>query len=122
MKTKTLLAVVSSFFILHSSFLAGAATTINAVNKYAYGANLGWVNFETNGSPKVDLKTGKLSGSIYGANCGWISLNNAFAFVQTDTVAGGADSNANGMPDAWERGRISAPSESTRMPIPMAMA
>src|ERR1041385_2973232 len=56
---------------------------------FAYGANIGWVNFENTGAPKVDLKTGRLSGSIYSANCGWISLNNAFAFVQTDTLAPG---------------------------------
>ena len=70
---------------------------------FAYGANIGWVNFENIGAPKVELKTGKLSGSIYSANCGWISLSNAFAVVQTDTIPGGTDSNANGLPDAWER-------------------
>ena len=70
---------------------------------FAYAANIGWINFESNGAPKVDLKTGKLSGSVYSANCGWISLSNAFAVVQTDTIPGGADVNANGLPDAWER-------------------
>src|SRR6267154_1443300 len=70
---------------------------------FAYGANIGWVNFESNGVPRVDLKTGKLAGSIYSANCGWISLSNAFAVVQTDSIADGADVNANGLPDAWER-------------------
>jgi hypothetical protein len=70
---------------------------------FAYGANIGWINFESNGAPKVDLKTGKLSGSVYSANCGWLSLSNASAFVQTDTIPGGVDSNANGLPDAWER-------------------
>ena len=70
---------------------------------YAYGANIGWVNFENNGAPKVDLKTGKLSGSIYSANCGWISLSNAFAFVQTDIIAPGVDTDGDGMADAWER-------------------
>jgi hypothetical protein len=70
---------------------------------FAYGANIGWVNFESNGAPRVDLKTGKLLGSIYSANCGWISLSNAFAVVQTDSIADGTDANANGLPDAWER-------------------
>ena len=69
----------------------------------AYGANIGWINFESNGAPKVDLRTGRLTGAFYSANCGWISLSNAFAFVQTDTIPGGKDSNANGLPDAWER-------------------
>src|ERR1043166_131438 len=70
---------------------------------YAYGANIGWINFENSGAPTVDLKTGRLSGSVYSANCGWIGLSNAFAYVQTDSIAAGADTDANGLPDAWER-------------------
>jgi len=69
---------------------------------YAWGANIGWIAFETNGAPKVDLWTGKLSGSVWSANCGWISLSNAVALVQTATIAPGADSDGDGIPDAWE--------------------
>jgi hypothetical protein len=69
---------------------------------YAYGANIGWINFENTGAPKFDLKTGKLSGYVYSANCGWISLSNASAVVQTDRVAPGADSDGDGIADAWE--------------------
>jgi len=69
---------------------------------YAYGANIGWINFENTGVPRFDLRTGKFSGYIYSANCGWISLSNAFAFVQTDTVAAGADTDGDGIADAWE--------------------
>jgi hypothetical protein len=70
---------------------------------FACSGNVGWINFESNGAPKVNLQTGKLSGSVYSANCGWISLSNAFAVVQADTITGGTDSNADGLPDAWER-------------------
>jgi hypothetical protein len=69
---------------------------------YAYGANIGWINFEATGAPTVDLATGKFSGYAYSANCGWISLSNAVAYVQTDTVIAGADSDGDGIPDAWE--------------------
>lgn len=69
---------------------------------FAYGANIGWINFETTGSPRVDLKTGQLSGYVYSANCGWLSLSNAFASVQTHTIAAGADTDHDGLPDAWE--------------------
>jgi hypothetical protein len=69
---------------------------------YAWGANIGWIAFEISGAPKVDLLTGNLSGYVYSANCGWISLSNATAYVQTDTIAPGADSNGDGIPDAWE--------------------
>jgi hypothetical protein len=69
---------------------------------YAYGANMGWVNFEANGAPKVDLLTGKFTGYAWSANCGWISLSNTVAFVQTDTIATGADTDSDGIADAWE--------------------
>lgn len=68
----------------------------------AYGANIGWINFETNGNAKVDLATGKLSGYAYGANVGWISLSNSFAHVQTDSLDWGPDSDGDGIPDAYE--------------------
>ena len=71
---------------------------------YAYGANIGWLNFENTGDPKVDLATGKLSGSVWSANCGWISLSNAVAYVQTDTIAPGADTDGDGIADGWELG------------------
>ena len=69
---------------------------------YAYGANIGWINFAQTGAPTVDLNSGRLSGFVYSANCGWISLSNAFACVQTDTIQSGADSDGDGIPDAWE--------------------
>jgi len=68
---------------------------------YAYGANIGWVAFESTGAPQVNLLTGQLSGSAWSANCGWISLSNTIAFVQTDTLPPGPlDTNA--LPIAWE--------------------
>ncbi len=54
---------------------------------YAYGANIGWINFEANGAATVDFATGNLNGYAYGANVGWISLSNAFAHVQTMPLA-----------------------------------
>jgi len=69
---------------------------------YAYGANIGWINFETNGAPRVNLKNGKLNGYVWSANCGWISLSNTTAFVQTDAIARGTDSDADGISDGWE--------------------
>lgn len=67
---------------------------------FAYSSNIGWINFENLGAPRVDLLTGKLSGSIYSANCGWISLSNTFAFVQTDAIDPGQLA-PNGLPVPW---------------------
>ncbi len=68
----------------------------------AWGANIGWVNFEAQGAPKVDLWSGRLTGFVYGANVGWLSLSNALAFVQSDTIRPGADTDGDGIADAWE--------------------
>ena len=67
---------------------------------YAWGANIGWINFEATGVPRVDLATGNLSGSVWSANCGWISLSNTVAFVQTDSIRQGVLA-PNGLPIAW---------------------
>ena len=67
---------------------------------FAWGANIGWIAFETNGAPKVDLLTGKLSGYAWSANCGWISLSNSAAYVQTDAIQQGALA-PDGLPIAW---------------------
>lgn len=69
---------------------------------YAWGANVGWIAFENTGTPKVDMRTGRFSGYAYSANCGWISLSNASAYVQTDAIAPGLDSDADGLADGWE--------------------
>jgi hypothetical protein len=77
----------------------------------AYGANIGWIVFTTNTAtgplpeedvPRLNLTTGKFDGYVWSANCGWISLSNAFAHVQTDTIKPGADTDGDGITDAWE--------------------
>ena len=73
-----------------------------ALQGYAYGANIGWINFEANGAPRINLLDGIFSGSAYGANVGWISLSNLSAFVQTDSLDPGPDTDLDMFPDAWE--------------------
>ncbi len=53
---------------------AHAATTINAVNRYAYGANLGWMDWRGDVASGAVIGAFVCSGSIYAANAGWISL------------------------------------------------
>jgi hypothetical protein len=67
---------------------------------YAWGANIGWVNFAPAGAPKVNLLDGHLSGSVWSANCGWISLSNAVANVQTDALYPGPLA-PDGLPVPW---------------------
>lgn len=70
---------------------------------YAYGANIGWINFEDTGNPRIRFSDGALEGYAYSANCGWINLGDpSFHYLVTDTVAPGIDTDADGMPDAFE--------------------
>ncbi len=75
-----------------------------ALSGYAYGANLGWINFEqTYGKPWLNLASGIMTGFVWSANAGWISLSNAQAFVRTDRLSSGPDRDNDGIPDPWER-------------------
>jgi len=58
-----------------------AATTISAANRYAYGANLGWIDWRGNTNNGAVIGQGGAqsgqsfcSGYVYSANVGWISL------------------------------------------------
>ena len=69
----------------------------------AWGANIGWVNFAASGNPHIDFATGILSGYAWGANVGWITLDDgANHFVATTAIPAGADTDADGLTDAWE--------------------
>jgi hypothetical protein len=68
---------------------------------FAWGANIGWINFESIGAPKVNLLTGQFNGYVWSVNCGWISLSNVFAHVQTDSITPGV-LDGNGLAIAWE--------------------
>jgi hypothetical protein len=51
-----------------------AATTIDPVNRYTYGANLGWINWVGDTNNGVIIGNYVCSGYIYSANVGWINL------------------------------------------------
>ena len=71
MKTMTGILV---FVVLAVSVPCRADSSINEANKYAYGANVGWIN------ARGDITNGAVIGEfvcssyLYGANIGWIHL------------------------------------------------
>ena len=71
MKSKFLLTAVTTFVIFNSSF---AATTIDTANRYAYAANLGWLDWRGDTNSGAVIGEYVCSGNIYSANVGWISL------------------------------------------------
>jgi hypothetical protein len=88
-----------------NQYLANGAVFEAKLRGYAYGANIGWVNFEATGDPRVNLTTGQLLGYAYGANVGWIALSETGVTVATTSIAPGADTDGDGIPDAWERSK-----------------
>jgi len=74
MKTNlVILALVSAFCLLPSAFVR-AATTIDAANHYAYGANLGWLDWRGDTNNGAVIGEYVCAGNLYSANVGWISL------------------------------------------------
>jgi hypothetical protein len=68
---KTLLGVL---FVTASLTSSWATSTMDAVNKYAYGANLGWMNWYADGANGAVIGDYVCMGYIYAANLGWINL------------------------------------------------
>lgn len=67
------LALASGFLLLPWISIR-AATTVDVVNRHAYGANLGWMNCYADGANGAVIGDYVCSGYIYGANVGWINI------------------------------------------------
>ena len=93
----------TDFGVNTQDYSANGTTSEAKLRGFAYGANIGWVNFEATGNPRVDLTTGRLLGYAWGANVGWIALSETGVTVRTTSIAAGADTDGDGIPDAWER-------------------
>ena len=73
MNTKLLVGmIVFAFAILRPA--SYASTTIDATNRYAYGANLGWMDWVADTNNGAVIGEYVCSGYIYSANVGWINL------------------------------------------------
>ena len=44
-------------------------------SQYAYGENVGWLNFEPNEGPGVTVGDANLTGYVWAENIGWINLD-----------------------------------------------
>jgi hypothetical protein len=62
------------FLVLCSLVSSWAATTVNPANKYAYAANLGWMDWRGDTNSGAVIGEYVCSGYIWAANVGWIHL------------------------------------------------
>ena len=99
------------------SLAEGVLTGEYVCSGKVWAANAGWINLgsstpangiryqNTDGADcGVNLLAdGKLRGLAWGANIGWITLDDGAAhFVATTAIPAGADTDADGITDAWE--------------------
>jgi len=70
----TMKILLVSMLLLGPVLSAQTATPINATNKYAYGANLGWIDWRGDTNNGAVIGEYVCSGYIYAANVGWIHL------------------------------------------------
>ena len=58
---------------------ARAGSTIDATNRHAYSANVGWIDARNDVTHGAVVEQLFCTGSLYSANCGWIGLGNSAA-------------------------------------------
>src|SRR5438046_3811690 len=66
--------VLTSVMLLGSLASGWCTTTINSTSKFAYGANLGWMDWRGDTNNGAVIGDFVCSGFIYAANVGWIHL------------------------------------------------
>lgn len=87
-----IIVVLFSFLVISSRVFASVSSgTIDSTYHYAWGENVGWVDFAN-----VAITDTGLSGSIYGENIGWIDLSTI-----TNTSAGDLSGYAWGENVGW---------------------
>ena len=74
MKTGFAILTLVSAFSLQPSASVCAATTIDAANHFAYGANLGWLDWRGDTNNGAVIGEYVCAGNLYSANVGWINL------------------------------------------------
>jgi len=71
--------------------VARADSTVNASDRYAYGANVGWIDARGNVTNGAVLGQSYCTGYLWGADVGWIGLGNGPANGWQYSNASGAD-------------------------------
>src|SRR5579872_2956935 len=73
--TSTLFRKLTGLFVFASCVASvQAGTTIDETNRYAYAANLGWVDWVADTNNGAVIGEYVCSGYLYSANVGWINL------------------------------------------------
>jgi hypothetical protein len=75
MKLKKILQMLGILLLITASAPAENIDPYDANNQYAWGENVGWLNFEPDTGDGVQVGSYTLTGFIWAENIGWISLS-----------------------------------------------
>ncbi|TSC95632.1 MAG: hypothetical protein Athens101410_388 [Parcubacteria group bacterium Athens1014_10] len=78
-----LFALIGQLITVNFAFAAETTGTIDANYKYAWGENIGWLNFGSSEGNVQVTDTG-LSGYVWAENAGWIDLSPVYGGVSND--------------------------------------
>ncbi len=81
---KSLLCVAALTWGFVCPTLADNIDPANDGSRYAYGENVGWVNFKPSTGPGVTVDDVSVVGYVWGANIGWVNLSPVFGGVVND--------------------------------------
>lgn len=73
-KRKAALVLTALYLLAATTYASETNGSINASNNYAWGENVGWINFNVS-QGNVAITDSALTGYAWGENIGWISLN-----------------------------------------------
>ncbi len=83
-KYTTVALVLFSLFVFCMAARAENIDPNEDGSQYAYGENVGWLNFEPSQGPGVTVSDDKLTGYVWAENIGWINLDPKFGGVTND--------------------------------------
>ena len=96
MKWLRILSIMTFFMFLSSvpsSYASQTDGTIDAISKYAWSNNAGWINFAAS-IGNVHITDTTITGYVWSSNYGWINLNPTQGGINND-----GEGNLNGF--AW---------------------
>ena len=77
-ENKHLMQIVGAIAVLMLSIGQSFAENIDPYDddsQYAYGENVGWLNFEPSQGPGVHVYSDRVEGYVWAENIGWINLS-----------------------------------------------
>jgi hypothetical protein len=84
MINKKYFIIIAALFLCRVNLRAENIDPYKDGSQYAYGENIGWINFEPSATEGVHVDSNNLDGFIWAENIGWINLSPSTGGVAND--------------------------------------